>query len=50
MLKETAANTAIKPYLQATLRQMAIGKNANAVEWVIVAMYIFGLAPRELTS
>ena len=47
-LKETAA--AIKPDLQATLRQMTIGKNANAVGWVTVAMYIFGPAPRELTS
>lgn len=36
--------------LQATLRQMTIGKNANAVGWVIVTMYIFGPAPRELTS
>lgn len=49
-LKETTANTTIKPDLQATLRQMAIGKNANAVGWVIVTMYIFGPAPRELTS
>lgn len=40
----------IKPDLQATLRQMTIGKNANAVGWVIVTMYIFGPAPRELTS
>ena len=47
-LKETTANTAIKPDLQATLRQMTIGKNANAVGWV--TMYIFGPAPRELTS
>lgn len=29
-LKETTANTAIKPDLQAALRQMTIGKNANA--------------------
>ena len=36
--------------MQATLRQMTIGKNANAVGWVTVTMYIFGLAPRELTS
>lgn len=49
-LKETTANTTIKPDLQAALRQMAIGKNANAVGWVIVTMYIFGPAPRELTS
>lgn len=36
--------------MQATLRQMTIGKNANAVGWVIVTMYIFGPALRELTS
>ena len=48
-LKGTTANTTIKPDLQATLRQMTIGKNANAVEWVTVITYIFGLAPRELT-
>lgn len=40
----------LSDYLQATLRQMTIGKNANAVGWVTVAMCIFGLAPRELTS
>lgn len=30
---KTTANTTIKPDLQATLRQMTIGKNANAVGW-----------------
>lgn len=38
-LKETTANTTIKPDLQATLRQMTIGKNANAVGWVTVYLW-----------